>query len=163
MTDRLFVTVLGNRDSGKSTTWNTLFGQTVRTGKLPRNLELLGGECCEVFLISGSPEERGQYAGDILANTDCRIVLCSTQYAQAVSKTFAYVIDAGFDIHVQWLNPGFSDVGDNPDSLGLLPKLLSHGAILSMRDGRADPTARTEELRQFIYGWAKARNLTFPC
>jgi ribosome biogenesis GTPase A len=43
MTDRLFVGVLGNRNSGKSTTWNTLFGATVRTGQYPRILTLYGG------------------------------------------------------------------------------------------------------------------------
>ncbi len=54
MTKRLFVGVLGHRNSGKSTTWNTLFGTTVRTGKYPRTLELYGGECVDVFIISGS-------------------------------------------------------------------------------------------------------------
>lgn len=80
MAERLFVGVLGHRDAGKSTTWNTLFGATVRTGQYPRTLNLFPGECAEVFLISGSPEERGLYAGDILANQACRIVLCSMQY-----------------------------------------------------------------------------------
>lgn len=82
MSDRLFVAVMGNRNSGKSMTWNTLFGATVRTGKHARNLALYGGECCEVFLISGSPEERGEYVGDILEDNDCRIVLCSVQYTE---------------------------------------------------------------------------------
>jgi septin family protein len=68
--DRLFVGILGNRNSGKSTTWNTLFNSTVRTGKNSRTLALYGGECVEVFLISGSPEERQLYAGDILEEQD---------------------------------------------------------------------------------------------
>jgi hypothetical protein len=66
MTERLFVGVLGNRNSGKSTTWNTLFGVAVRTGQYPRTLILCGGECVEVFVISGSPEERRLYAADII-------------------------------------------------------------------------------------------------
>ncbi len=163
MSDRLFVAVMGNRNSGKSTTWNTLFEATVRTGKHPRKLALYGGECCEVFLVSGSPEERGEYAGDILENTDCRIVLCSVQYIENVQATFSYVAEAGFDLYVQWLNPGFSDLGQFFDRLGLMPQLLAKGATFSIRDGKANPHSRTEELRSFVFGWAKARNLTFPC
>ena len=163
MSERLFVAVVGNRDSGKSTTWNKLFGKTVRTGKHSRILELHDGECCEVFLVSGSPEERGEYAGDILANTDCRIVLCSAQYTEAVRATFTFAIEAGFDLCVQWLNPGFKDSGESFDRLGLIPQLLAQGATFSIRDGKNDPRERTEELRQFILGWAKARDLTFYC
>ena len=163
MMDRLFVSVVGNRDSGKSTTWNTLFGGTVRTGKYARSLKLYDGECCEVFLISGSPEERGEYAGDILANTDCRIVLCSAQYTASVRKTFDFASKSGFDLCVQWLNPGFNDTGENFDRLGLMPELLARGATCSIRNGKGDPRSRTEELTQVIYGSAKTRNLTFAC
>jgi hypothetical protein len=163
MTERLFVGVLGNRNSGKSTTWNSLFGATVRTGQNSRTLTLYGGECVEVFLVSGSPEERQLYAGDILENQDCRIVLCSIQYTEAVRKTLDYVVAEGFDIFVQWLNPGHNDVGDNYDRLGLMPWLLGHQAAVSMRSGKHKPTSRTEEIRQFVYGWAKARGLSFAC
>jgi GTPase Era involved in 16S rRNA processing len=34
----LVVAVLGHRNTGKSTTWNTLFGATVKTGKHERRL-----------------------------------------------------------------------------------------------------------------------------
>ncbi|WP_374614982.1 hypothetical protein [Sphingorhabdus sp.] len=163
MSDRLFVAVMGNRNSGKSTTWNTLFKGAVRTGKRARSLELYGGECCEVFLVSGSPEERGKYAGDILEDMDCKIVLCSVQYTEAVQKTFSYVTEAGFDLFVQWLNPGFSDSIVGFDRLGLVSQLLAQGATFSIRDGHSAPSERTEELRQFIFGWAKARDLTFTC
>jgi hypothetical protein len=60
-------------------------------------------------------------------------------------------------------NPGHDDTGQNHDQLGLMPWLLGRGATVAMRDGRAPPGARTEELRQFIHGWAKARGLTFAC
>lgn len=163
MDDRLFIGILGNRNSGKSTTWNTLFNSTVRTGKNSRNLTLYDGECVEVFLISGSPEERQIYAGDILEKKDCRIILCSIQYTETVRKTLDYVAASDFDIYVQWLNPGHSDAGENYDRLGLLPWLVGHEATVAIRDGKGQPQQRSEELRQFIYGWAKARNLTFPC
>lgn len=163
MKGRLFIGVLGNQNSGKSTTWNTLFGAKVRTGKHTRTLTLHGGECVEVFLISGSPEERQKYAGDILDNQDCRIVLCSMQYTEIVRKTLDYVQEKDFDVFVQWLNPGRTDVGENDDRLGLQSWLLGHDATVSMRDGKAKPQRRTEEIRQFIHGWAKARHLTFAC
>lgn len=161
--DRLFVGVLGNRNSGKSTTWNTLFGATVRTGKKARSLSLYGGECVDVFLASGSPEERQLYAGEIFDSQDCRIILCSIQYTEAVRKTLDYVSENRFDVFVQWLNPGHSDSGESFDRLGLLPWLAGHGATVCIRDGRVAPSDRTEELRQFIHGWAKSRNLTYPC
>ena len=163
MGDRLFVGILGSRDSGKSTTWNTLFNTTVRTGKNSRTLTLYGGECVEVFLISGSPEERQIYAGDILKKQNCSIILCSIQYTETVRKTLDYVVENEFDIYVQWLNPGYSDAGENFDRLGLIPWLVGHSVTVSIRDGKKPPQQRSGELRQFIQGWAKARNLTFPC
>jgi len=36
--ERLLVGVLGNRKAGKSHTWNTLFGRTVRRGIRPHRL-----------------------------------------------------------------------------------------------------------------------------
>lgn len=163
LTDRLFVGVLGNRNSGKSKTWNTLFDRTVQTGKKARPLQLYGGECAEVFLVSGSPEERDLYVGDLLEDQKCRIILCSIQYTEAVNSTLNYVVENEFDIFIQWLNPGYSDKGENFDHLGLLPWLIGRKAVFSMRNGKMPPMDRAEELRQFIYGWAKARGLTFPC
>jgi len=163
MRKRLFVGVLGHRNSGKSTTWNTLFGATVRTGKINRVLSLYGGECTEVFLISGSPQERQIDASDILKNQDCHIVLCSIQYTEEVRNTLDYVFEEKFDLCVQWLNPGWNDNGENYDRLGLMPWLLGHGATVAMRDGKVAPAPRTEEIRQFIHGWAKAKGLTFKC
>lgn len=58
MRNNLLVGVLGHRNSGKSRTWNVLFGSTVKTGTLMRHLFLTETEYVEVFLVSGSPEER---------------------------------------------------------------------------------------------------------
>jgi hypothetical protein len=116
-----------------------------------------------LFVISGSPEERQLYAGDILGKQECRIVLCSIQYTETVRRTLDFVTEEGFDIFVQWLNPGRNDAGENQDQLGLIPWLLGHGATVAIRDGQVPPGTRTEEIRQFIHGWAKARGLTFAC
>src|SRR5690349_6906512 len=73
--NKLVVGVLGLRNSGKSQTWNALFGRNVRTGL--HWLPLGAGEEVEVFLIAGSPEERKEHVKDILKNQTCPIVLCS--------------------------------------------------------------------------------------
>ncbi|RYG92624.1 hypothetical protein EU803_00525 [Loktanella sp. IMCC34160] len=161
--ERLFVTVLGNRNSGKSLTWNTLFGATVRTGKNTRKLSLSGNRCVEVFLISGSPEERKTYAGDILADQECRIVLCSVQYADTGLETYDYAFANGFSVFAQWLNPGYHDAGENFNRHGMTPWLLARGATISIRDATRAVHTRAEEIRQFVDGWASSRGLTFPC
>lgn len=163
MGDRLFVAVLGNRNSGKSTTWNNLFGRTVKTGKQSRSLALRPGECVEVFLVSGSFEERNLYAGDVLEDQSSRVVLCSIQYTEDVAKTLDYVKEKGFDIYVHWLNPGYSDPGENWDRLGLVNRILDAPSVLAVRSGKVSPAGRVQELREFIYGWAVYRGLIFKC
>lgn len=159
MPDRLFVGVLGHRNSGKSHTWNTLFGATVRTGTNSRKLLLRESESVEVFLISGSNEERNQYAGDVLEQQDARIILCSMQYVDRVSDTLQYVREKQFWTYVQWLNPGYNDSGQYFDYLGIGSALLGFGATLTLRSGQTDSKARVNELREFIYGWALFRDL----
>ncbi|WP_027486551.1 hypothetical protein [Allorhizobium undicola] len=163
MGDRLFVAVLGNRNSGKSTTWNNLFGRTVKTGKQSRSLALRPGECVEVFLVSGSFEERNLYAGDVLEDQASKIVLCSMQYTDEVAKTLNYVKEKGVDLYVQWLNPGFSDPGENWDRLGLVNRILYGSSVIAVRSGKLPPAGRVQEIREFIYGWAIYRGLVFAC
>lgn len=162
MQDRLFVAVIGERNAGKSTTWNTLFEHKVKTGKRPRVLGLGEGLWTEVFLISGSNEEKRRYAADLLRDVNCRIVLCSVQYVeQAFERTWNHVFDEGFQIYAQWLNPGYR--GEQGfDRLGLVDRLLAHNSVLSVRDGRAKGKGldeRVAEFRQFIHGWAHPRGL----
>jgi hypothetical protein len=159
MADRLLVAVLGNRNSGKSTTWNRLFDATVRTGTQQRPLNLNCAQWVNVFLISGSPEERELEVGDILPEQLPEIVLCSTQYRQDVKGTFDYFFAQGYEVFVQWLNPGHNDPKQYMDSLGLQDYLLSKGATLQVRNGHIDPAPRVKELRQFILGWATHRDL----
>jgi len=160
MADRLFVGVLGNPDAGKSRTWNTLFGRTVRTGDKTHKLKLRTGESVDVFLVSGSPEERRIYAGKILKNQTCRIVLCSMQYVPAVQDTLDYIFAEKFMIYLQWLNPGYSDPGETWDKLGILNQVLAHDGVIAIRDGH-HATKRVREIHDFIYGWAASRRLTY--
>ena len=163
MKSRLLIGLLGNRNGGKSHTWNELFGHTVRTGKRPRRLELLPGKCVEVFLVSGSFEERGEYAGDILGSQDCRIVLCSLQYTDKVRETLTYLVDQDFHLYIQWLNPGYRDADQMDDRLGIVNEILLETSTLTIRDGKVDAGDRVREIREFIYGWARHRELTFSC
>ena len=163
MNSRLLIGLLGNRDSGKSHTWNELFGRTVRRGKYPRKLELLPGECVEVFLVSGSFEERGEYAGDVLGSQDCRIVLCSLQYTEEVRETLNYLVDHDFHLYIQWLNPGFHDDEQMEDDLNIVNEILLESSTFAIRDGKADARDRVREIREFIYGWAKSRDLVVSC
>lgn len=160
--DRLLIGALGNRNSGKSHTWNTLFGRTVKRGKQPHTLELRPGEFVQTFLVSGSFEERGEYAGDVLDNQACKIVLCSMQYTDVVKKTLSYFIGNGFSLYVQWLNPGYKDHVRVPDGLNLTDRILSVQSALSVRDATGDPGNRVQEIREFIYGWAQYRGLIHP-
>lgn len=163
MVDKLFFAVLGKRNSGKSTTWNELFGTTVRTGKHSRTLKLFPNKCIEVFLVSGSPEERGEYVGDLITSDDTRIVLCSVQYIDEAMSTFQFAREHGFQLYTQWLNPGYEDKQPYFDSLGFSQKLLSQGHQLSLRDGTTNPQKRVREIRDILLGWAESRNLVFDC
>lgn len=109
-------------------------------------------------MISGSPEERQLYVGDILTDDDCRIVLCSMQYTQDF-RTLDYFRDRGFSLYIQWLNPGHMDAETVQYNSGLRDEILSAQSTFSIRDGKIDPKSRVSELREFIYGWAIFRDL----
>ncbi len=159
--DRLLVAVLGNRNAGKSHTWNTLFDSTVRTGKEQRHIEVAKSTLVDVFLVSGSPEERELYVGDIITDDNARIVLCSVQYADGARQTIDYFISKGFLLCIQWLNPGYNDPSFYPDHLGLWAYVQHKQSVMSIRDGKSAPELRVQELREFIHGWAASRGLTY--
>ena len=159
MKTNLVVSVLGNSNSGKSSTWNALFGQTVRTGSHIRRLYLTAAEYIEVFLVSGSPEERNTYIGDIVGEHSPRIILCSMQYRADVTQTIDYFIQHDHFIYAQWLNPGFSDAARRQDKLSLIAYLLDRDAVVSIRDGTIPLAPRVQELSDFLYGWAHSRGL----
>ena len=159
MQDRLLVSVLGNRHTGKTTTWHTLFGASVNTGKHERKLYLNSAQWVRVFLVSGSPEERKMPIQTMLRGKLPQIVLCSTQYRTTVKSTFDHFFRNDYEVFAQWLNPGHGEAKEYTDDLGLGAYLLDKGATLQIRDGRIDPAARVKELRQFILGWATYRGL----
>jgi hypothetical protein len=160
MADRLVIATLGNRNSGKSKTWNTLFQRTVKTGSALRRLYLNKAQWVdEVFLVSGSPEERDMAVEDLVPSEPPTIVLCSAQYRDGVKDTFNFFFRREYDVFVQWLNPGYSDEAEYADDLNLRGWLIDNGAIFCKRNGRDDPAQRVDEIRQQILGWATLRDL----
>ena len=163
MKERLAVVALGNPQSGKSTTWNRLFdiedrGAAVKTGSYPRRLYLNPADWVEVFLVSGSPEERGVPLEDILPEVAPGVILCSVQYTEGSRTTFNYLLGAGYELYVVWLNPGFSDPGVCADTISLVSDLLLKGSTVWQCDARQDVSIRTQQIRQFLYGWVTVRN-----
>ncbi|MFI5395016.1 MAG: hypothetical protein ACHQ9S_05740 [Candidatus Binatia bacterium] len=124
-----------------------------------RRLYLTNTEYVEVFLVSGSPEERNRYVGEIIGNNTPRIVLCSMQYRRDVRQTIQYFVDRDYFLFMHWLNPGFSDPSQQPDSVGLIPAVLGEQSLLGVRDGQINANDRVGEMRDFIFGWASSRGL----
>lgn len=159
MANKLVVAILGNRSAGKSSTWYELFGEQVRTGQGMRELYLTKSHYIEdVFLVNGSPEERDEPIKGLIGDQQPTVVLCSTQYVEN-NVTLQYFIDEGYDLYVQWLNPGYKDQQSYDDELDFIELLLSAGATVAQRDGRLPVSERVKEIRQFVFGWASARNL----
>ncbi len=178
--DNLVVVILGGRNTGKSHTWNTMFGRTVKTGTTLRELNI-GGKRVDIFLVSGSPEERGIYIGDIIINIylvsgsseerglyvdklitvkNPRIILCSIQDIPSAEQTFKYFSDRNYFMLVHWLNPGYQQSKKTDEIVKqLMNKLPKYSYILIEKDGNGDPTERVEEMKDFIYSWAKRKRL----
>ncbi|QSE97211.1 hypothetical protein [Fulvivirga lutea] len=159
--DKLLIAVLGHSNSGKSTTWNQLFGRTVKTGIYEHDLYLNSTEYVKVFLVSGSPEERQKYVGKLITVNEPKIVLCSMQYREDVRQTIDYFVEREYQIYCQWLNPGYQDSNEHPqfDNLGVFNYLQGLSATVGIRNGKINASSRVQEIREFIYGWAKYKNL----
>ena len=159
--DKLLIAVLGYSNSGKSTTWNELFGRIVKTGVHEHQLYLNSTEYVNVFLVSGSPEERQKYVGDLITVNEPRIVLCSMQYREDVRQTIEYFVEREYQIYCQWINPGYQDPNEYPqfDSLGVFNYLQGLNATVGIRNGKIDAKSRVQEIKEFIYGWSTYKNL----
>lgn len=125
MADYPAVSVLGNRHTGKTTTWHTLFGATVNTGKHERRLYLNKAQWVTVFLVSGSPEERKLSIETVLDGKLPAIVLYSVQYKIDATETINHFFNNKYEVLVQWLNPGHSKTARYSDHVGLQAGQLS--------------------------------------
>jgi hypothetical protein len=161
-TDKLMIGVLGGEKSGKTYTWNLLFNKkSVKTGRRTRHLYFDEVSYIEVFLISRSAQKRKMDIESIMKEETPPIVLCSLQYARKLSNTLKYFVDGGYMMYLHWLNPGFKEPNDIPlfyDS-DLVDYILSVPSLLGVRNGKYKAEGRVNEIRDYLYGWAKSRNL----
>ncbi|MFH1320463.1 MAG: hypothetical protein ABII90_07410 [Bacteroidota bacterium] len=161
MPENLLVGILGYRGSGRSHTWNTLFGRNVRTGKLNRRLYLGKNEYVEVFLVNGSPGERKMKVEKIITVGKPAIVLCSFQYKKSAVQAIDWFIKNDYFLYFHWLNPGYKASNIYIDYFNYKDKIFSASSLFGVRNGKLPPRDRAQEIRDFIYGWAKSRDLIF--
>lgn len=176
----LVVIVLGARNSGKSYTWNVMFDRKVRMGTRLRPLNI-SGKRVDIFLVNGSPEERRKYIGDIVVYVFLvsgsseerrlyvdkiikvrkpRIVLCSVQDTPEAEQTFKYFADRGYFMLIHWLNPGYSQERKKGKIVyQLLNNVPPHTFIFYEMDGNDNAKNRVQEMKDFIYSWAKRKDL----
>ena len=154
MEKKLLIGVLGNLGSGKTTTWNKFFNRNVHTGKNIRKIEINGIKI-PVFLISTSPLERKTDLKYILPEKDPQIVICSFLYHKKVKANFEYFISRGYELYIQWLNPGFNDANEKFlfYNDGIINELLSYNATVSVKNAKTNESQRIEELKNFIFSW----------
>jgi hypothetical protein len=159
--DKLLIGILGNASSGKTYTWNTLFGREVRTGKNLRRLYFNETDYVNVFLVSRSPGKRRQAVSSILGKSRPDIVLCSLQYQHSLLDTLKFFRQNAYLMYIQWLNPGYADSNEVPlfYDLEMINRILSDTAFLSVRNGKKSAEPRTEDILDFLYGWAGRRGL----
>ncbi|WP_281217282.1 hypothetical protein [Lysinibacillus capsici] len=161
MEKKLLIAILGNRNSGKSETWKSLFNdpniRTAQKSERDLNLEEI---YTKVFLINGSPQERDKNVEDIIqVGYNPNIVLCSIQYKRSALDTLNFFEEKGYFIYLHWLNPGFSDSGEYQDELGIIPEILKMNSIIGKRDGKISASNRVKEIRDFLKDWSKRNAL----
>lgn len=160
---KLLIAVLGHRNAGKSETWKKLFDDpNIRTAqKSLRSLQAgPNGEYTDVFLINGSPQERGKTVEEII-QVDCEpeIILCSIQFKKDALNTLKHFQQNKYFIYLHWLNPGFNDSYEYPDSESIIPEILKMGSIIGKRNGRVNADERVLEIQNYIYDWANRNGL----
>src|SRR3989338_716016 len=149
MADKLCVAVIGNRNSGKSTTWQQLFGGKVKGGY--HELQLYYGDYAKVFLVGSSPQEQKTPINQLLGAKRPRIVLCAIQYSFDAHETLTFFSDNGYQIFAHWLNPGYKD--NKPpvlDPNGIVTALLSVNSLVGIRDGKISPYRRVQNIKDFV-------------
>ncbi|USK35049.1 hypothetical protein LIT25_06855 [Bacillus sp. F19] len=162
MNERLLIAVLGNRNSGKSETWKTLFNDpNIRTTqKSERDLKLQTGAFTKVFLINGSSQEREKKVEDIIqVGYDPNIVLCSIQYKKSAIDTLKFFANKDYFIYLHWLNPGYNDSYEYDEYLGLIQEVMKMNSMIGKRDGKCSANIRVKEIKDYIYDWSNRYGL----
>ena len=168
--DRLLVTVIGESGSGKSETIRKLFdGVNRRSITYPCELNLCNGEKVCIWVTNGSPQEKNKKIECILNEESLpRIVFCSIQYRldgwNNMFDTLNFFRERGYFIYAHILSPGYSNREDYslPNLRETVMRIFEMNSLVGIRNGRICAISRSEEIRDFIAGWAKRRGLTRP-
>ncbi|WP_438298444.1 hypothetical protein [Sporosarcina sp. FA15] len=163
MTKKLLIAVMGQRNSGKSETWKVLFNdKNIRTTPKSERILKVGpnNEYTNVFLINGSPQERGKRVEDIIQlNYNPEIALCSIQFKKDALNTLKYFHDNDYHIYLHWLNPGYHDSYEYPDSENIIQEIMKMDSLIGKRSGKTIASLRVEEIKNYLYDWSKRNGL----
>ena len=86
------------------------------------------------------------------------------QYIEEVKDTLDYFVERDYHVFCHWLTPGYNDQNNVPqyDNLGLMNRILALGdSNVSIKNGKANPWHRMNEIEIFLLGWAKYHDLLF--
>lgn len=166
---KLFVVVLGEQNSGKSFTWETLFGRKIQKGK--KFLNLNDDLQAKVYIFVSSPQEnlwtKERFLKEFkIANSVANIILCSLQTHLTGNMNKRNVVTARevleianrneYDIFMQWLNPGRrSGIDNQRDVERQIITLTEIDSVIGMKkeDARNQAEIRAEKLKVIILGW----------
>ncbi len=173
--EKLFVVVMGEQVSGKSITWETLFDRRHRSGI--HMLQLNRYIHSRVLLFVSSPQEN-YWTLNAFLNTfrnrqrgeNLDIVLCSLQttltnnmvrrHVASAKDIIKHMDENGFDIFIQWLNPGFTSGIDNtPNITDQIMSYCEIDSVIGIRNENATltPENRAGRLRDVILGWVQSK------
>lgn len=166
---------MGEQGSGKSITWETLFGGRHRSGI--HMLQLNRYIHSRVLLFVSSPQEN-RWNMNAFLNTfrnrqrgeNLDIVLCSLQttltnnmirrHVTSARDIIEHMDENGFDIFIQWLNPGFtSEIDNTPNITQQVMSYCEIDSVIGIRNENAtlNPEDRAARLREVILGWVQSR------
>lgn len=170
---KLAICVLGEADSGKSTTWYELLGGTVRSSRVNTRSLLIGNrECVDVFLLNSSCEEFDEEIDERLPEESPRILLLAIQYSNdhriKPADTISWLIDNRFDLYIQWLNPGCDSNGIRPaydDYLGIVDYINKNKNKNDVVEkwNSSKLHARCKRIKEIINVWARPKKLIYEC
>lgn len=170
---KLFVVILGEPKSGKSSTWNALFERRIQKGK--KILKLSDYLQTTVYIFVSSPQEnywtKERFLKELkIANNTSNIIFCSLQTHLTGNMNRRNVVTArevleiasknGYDIFIQWLNPGCrSDVDNHRGIENQIIELTEIDSVIGMKkeDAINQAEIRAEKLRIMALGWILSR------
>ena len=170
---KLFVVVLGEPKSGKSSTWETLFGRRIQKGI--KILSLNKYIQTTVYIFISSPQEnywtKERFQKEFkIADSKSNIILCSLQTTltgnmnrrNIVTKEDVLEIASknGYDIFIQWLNPGRKTGEDKHENVEhQIIRLTKNSSVIGMtkENARNQKEIRAEKIRTIVLGWLLSR------